>query len=205
MTSIPFCIAVEGVLDEVVLSKILESCGHGVNAVFGKEGKGQLRTRIAGYNKAAQYYPWIVLVDLNSEFDCPPLLKSSWLPESSRFMCFRVCVHEVEAWILADRAALAKYLSIKPNLPPNNPESEADPKGTIVRLARRSVKRKIREGIVPRPGSHRELGPAYISLMSEFVQTLWSPERARLLSPSLDRCIKAITSFRYSAEGMTDR
>ncbi|HIE50814.1 MAG TPA: hypothetical protein EYP85_03565 [Armatimonadetes bacterium] len=68
-------------------------------------------------------------------------------------------------------------------------EDLADPKQTLVNLARRGRRRKIREDIVPRPGSSGVVGPGYSARIQEMVATYWDVERAVAFSLSLHRCI----------------
>src|SRR5580704_18765909 len=56
--------AVEGDLDEVVLRKIGDHIGFSVGSVYGRAGKQHLLRALAGYNNAARFSPWIVILDL---------------------------------------------------------------------------------------------------------------------------------------------
>ena len=105
-------IAVEGELDEAVLKKLLASLGIENSRVYGKKGKDHLRENVPRYNQAAQYGKWVVLVDLNNEAECPPLLSTSWLPTRLRNFQFRIAVRAVEAWLLADRKEIARFLRV---------------------------------------------------------------------------------------------
>jgi hypothetical protein len=84
-------------------------------------------------------------------------------------MCFRVAVRETEAWLLADRERLARFLGISTSRIPLDPEAMDDPKSLMVDLARHSRRREIREDMIPRSGSGRNVGPAYVSRLIEFV------------------------------------
>src|SRR5690625_3566113 len=101
-------IAGEGDVDEAVLSRILAHAGFQVHRVFGKRGKQSLKPDARGYNAAAQYSPWVVLVDLDDEL-CPLELRTDWIGQPAPFMCFRVVVRQVEAWLLADRERFAEF------------------------------------------------------------------------------------------------
>ena len=72
--------AVEGVLDEQVAIKIIRYAGAAPGRIYGKGGKAALRSGISGYNNAAKYYPWLVIVDLKRDAQCAPLLCREWLP-----------------------------------------------------------------------------------------------------------------------------
>jgi hypothetical protein len=180
--------ALEGLVDEAVVRRLVEQRGAVLGQVHGKNGKPHLRQRLAGYNQAARLFPWIVLIDLNRDADCAPPLRAEWLPNPALYMCFRVAVRKVEAWLLADREQLARFLSVTTSRIPLNPETIDDPKRTMVELARHSRQRNIREDMVPRPRSGRTVGPAYTSRLIEFVETLWRPEVAVRHSDSLRRC-----------------
>lgn len=187
--------AVEGPVDEAVIRRLAEYVGAQVGQVYGKNGKDHLRQRIDAYNNAARISPWIVLVDLNHDAECAPPLRDAWLHQPATHMCFRVAVREVESWLLADRARLARFLAVPLSRVPTTPEAIEDPKGAVVQLAARSHRRDIREDMVPRPGSGRTVGPAYASRLIEFVSTHWNPEVAARSSDSLRRCLVRLREF----------
>jgi len=184
--------AVEGDLDEAVLRRILELAGLSLANVYGREGKHKLLQRLAGYNLAARFSPWIVLLDLDEDCPCAPECTRQWLPAPSQYMCFRLAVRAVEAWLLADRERIARRLGVNWRHIPSDPDTLADPKTELVNLARRSTSRPVRDQLVPQPGSGRQVGPLYNSLMIQFVDDQddgWRPERAAESSDSLNRCI----------------
>src|SRR3989304_7127405 len=152
--------AVEGSVDEALVKRLISEAGGIPGEVYGKNGKLPLRARINAYNSAARYRPWMILIDLNHEANCAPDLCRAWLPTRSPKLCFRVAVREVEAWLLADREHVAKFLSISKARIPLNPELEENPKQVMVNLAARSRRRDIREDMVPRLGRGRSGGPA---------------------------------------------
>ena len=184
--------AVEGPVDEAVVKRLITEAGGGVGPIYGKTGKSYIRQRLHGYNKAAYYSPWIVLVDLNHEADCSPLMKSAWLENPAPHMCFRVAVREVESWLLADRERFAAFFRVRVSDIPVSPESIDDPKEALVELVKKSRSREIRQDMVPRSGSGRKIGPAYVSRLIEFVsgsEKGWRPDRAAQSSDSLRRCL----------------
>jgi hypothetical protein len=93
--------AVEGIVDEAVVRTLIIFSGATPGPVYGRRGKPFLQQRIRGYNAAAQHAPWMMLVDLDSDHECPPPLRASWLAEPAPYLCFRVAVLAVEAWLLA--------------------------------------------------------------------------------------------------------
>ena len=187
--------AVEGLVDEAVLRVLIRHVGASAGPVYGKHGKDYLLKNLRAYNYAAASAPWVVLVDLDHDLSCAPTLRDSWLPQRAPKMCFRVAVREIEAWIMADRARLSRFLGIDERSVPADAEAVADPKSVLVQLARRSRWKDIRQDMVPRPRSGREVGPAYNSRLIEFVQDKakgWRPEVAAHACESLRRCLACL-------------
>lgn len=187
--------AVEGDMDQAVVQRLIQYAGAVSGPVYGKNGKQALRRNINGYNNAARFFPWVILVDLNHEADCAPTLKQQWLVHPSQFLCFRVAVREIESWLMADQENLSKFLRLSRGRIPANPETVENPKEFMVNLARESRLRAIREDMVPRSGSGRMVGPAYSSRLIEFVtgqRDTWRPEIASQSSNSLNRCLNCL-------------
>ena len=180
--------AVEGLVDEAIIRKLIQEAGADAGPVYGKTGKGRLRRQIAGYNQAARFHPWVVLVDLDQDADCAPILREAWLPSPARHTCFRIFVRAAEAWLIADTEGLARFLGISRSRIPADPERLPSPKDVMISLARHSSRREIEEDMVPRPRSGRVAGPAYSSRMIEFVSRDWRPDAAQRNSDSLRRC-----------------
>lgn len=183
--------AVEGIVDEAVVKKLVAHIGGATINIYGRKGKPFLRTKIGGYNNDSRtrHTPWLVLVDLDNEADCAPSMRDGWLPDPADNFCFRIAVREVEAWLMADAETLAGYLSVSMNRIPRIPESLAQPKNEMVNLGRRSRRRTIREDMAPRQESGRRVGPAYASRLIEYVKNKWRPEVAANHSDSLRRAI----------------
>lgn len=184
--------AVEGIVDEAVVKRLIDFVGGDHGRIFGRNGKLHLQNEITGYNNAAQHAPWLVLVDLDHDEECAPFLRGKWLPQPASKMCFRIAVHEVEAWLIADRVRIARFLGVRQSIIPRAPEAIDNPKRAMVELARKSRWRAIREDMAPREGSGREVGPAYSSRMIEFIRKAWSPEAAVEASDSLRRCVECL-------------
>lgn len=188
--------AVEGFVDESVFSRIVEHVGAIPGPVYGRQGKGYIRRGLRGFNAAAAHTPWLVLMDLDSKpLRCPPALVREVAPPCEHFMCFRIAVHEVESWLLADAEQLAGFLKVSQTLIPKSPDSIEQPVVALLQIAATSKVRYIREQLIPRPESGAKVGPNYNSLMSSFVSEWWRPEVARVSSPSLARCIDRLVSI----------
>ena len=185
--------AVEGIVDEAVVRRLITHVGGRPGDVYGKNGKKALLKKIAGYNNAARHAPWVVLVDLDLDADCAPPLTESWLPEPASRICFRIAVREIEAWLMGDAQTLSTYLSVAQSQISRVPESLEHPKDVMVNLARRSRRRDIRKDMVPRTNGGRPVGPAYSSRLAEYAENKWRPEVAAERSESLRRAICCLT------------
>lgn len=183
--------AVEGMVDEAVVHRLIAYTGGQSGPVYGKNGKHALRTRINGYNNAARHARWLVLVDLDQDANCAPPLLHDWLPAPASLLCFRIAVRQVEAWLMADIERLASYLSVARSRVPREPEGLLNAKTVMVNVARQS-RRAIRQDMVPREGSGRSVGPAYTSRLVEYVETQWRPEVAAQHAESLRRAIACL-------------
>lgn len=198
-TPIVMSIAVEGDVDESVARRIASSVGIEIGRVHGKYGKSFLEKKAQAYNNAARFAPWLLLVDLNHAYPCAPSLRRDWMPSSSPYMSFRVAVREIEAWIMADRERLAKFLQIPARLVPSDPEAIEHPKETLVQLAMQSRSRLIRQDMVPRPSGGRSVGPLYSTRLIEFVGNVesgWRLEAARAASRSCEMCVRDLEKLR---------
>ena len=203
---IPCSIVCEGDVDGVVASRLLAHVGIPAGTIYVTRGINRLHSKLAGYNEAARWSPWLVLVDLNHKFDCAPRLRKAWLSSPSPQMCFRIVVRTLESWLMADAEHLARFLDVPPSHIPRNPEAETSPKETLVNLARRSGSIEIRQDMVPREGSGRPIGSAYNARLIEFASRHWRPHIAGRRSDSLRRCLSRLNNLpRSSSPGFRKR
>ena len=190
-------IVVEGLIDEAVLRRIFdEKFGLSVISSFVKGSRQKVLEKLNGYNEAARSDPnslWVVMVDLNAD-ECAPLLLEWYLPQetSSNFL-FRIAVRSIEAWLMADREGIARFLKVPQNRIPSDPDTVLRPKEEMVRLARSSRSREIREALVPPDGSVSRIGRAYNDYLIEFASERWNIDRAKEKSKSLEKALKAIS------------
>lgn len=198
--TVPITLAGEGYVDVLVLDRILERVGLIGGAQYDCGGKPALRRRLPGFNAAAARSPWVVLADLDHE-SCAARYVRELLPVPERFMVLRLAVRAVEAWILADAAALASWLRVTPARVPGEPDQLTDAKQALITVVRSSRSSAIRADMVPREGSGRAVGPAYASRVAEFVTAQWEPVRAAASSDSLRR---AVTRIHALAGGGSD-
>lgn len=189
-------VGVEGPTDTEVVSRIFDWLGIGMGTVYGERGKGYLDGKVAAWNVAARYAPWLVLRDLDHDAPCAPQLLKVLIPSPSALMRFRVPVRTVDAWLLADAERIAAFLSVRARDVPSDPDSLPQPKQTIVNLARKSRRKDIADDMVPAQGTSGAVGPAFASRMIEFARRSWRPEVAAVRSASLGKCIAALDAWR---------
>jgi hypothetical protein len=191
-------LVVEGFTDEIVIRRIVEYANLRCGTVKRMGGKQPLLTELPKFNQAAQFMDWLVVLDLDHDADCAPTYIQTLLPNPSRGIVLRIAVREIEAWLLADRESLSAFLGISVANIPINPDIEDDPKLTLINLARRSRKTRLREDIVPRPNSGASVGAGYPTRIQEFVEyakNRWRPEVAQANSDSLRRAIAALKNW----------
>lgn len=170
---------------------IAETSGLFVYREENGSGFGTLRRKVQNYAQmATKGFPVLLITDLDRDV-CPSGKILEWLGSSPdpRFL-FRICVREVEAWLLADREAMAEFLKIRLDAVPMSPESLPDPKAKLIDLAQKAP-RKIRVGMTPRGSA--SIGPEYNDLLEMFIANHWSTERSAERAPSLARARRRIS------------
>jgi hypothetical protein len=154
-------------------------------------GFGKIKKGIAGYNNAAKYCHFFIITDLD-RYECAPVLINEWLPNKPNpLLLFRIAVREIESWLLADRENFARFIAISKDLIPIEPDKEADPKQTVISLARKSRKRGIQEAIIP-IDEYASIGPGYNTEFRIYIQNYWDINNARKHSPSFEKAMQAL-------------
>jgi len=191
----PIYAIVEGDMDAALVRRLFRLVGDAEPKVFTKNGRDPILKSLSKYLKAARNVPgsgWIVLIDLDRD-ECAPAVLAKWasgdLPPR---LCLRIAVRQVEAWILADRDGVTRALGVGVDQVPWDVEGLLRPKRTIVDLARKSRRGAIRQALVPREASGREVGPGYTSWAIGFIRDAWNPEAAAGRAPSLQKTISCI-------------
>ncbi len=192
--------AVEGDVDEAILTRLTGDAGLDIDPsrVHGRKGTADLVRRLPGFNEAARRTTWIVLIDLDDDASCAPPARRNWILQPSSGMELRIAVREVEAWLLADRERFASFFKLPLARIPAAPENILQPKKFVAKLATESKSRAIREGMAPRLGSGRDVGPVYSSRLMEFVEDRthgWRPQVAARSADSLERCMRRLAEI----------
>jgi hypothetical protein len=196
--------AVEGPSDEAALRQISGSLGIEIGEVYGRNGKSNVAKSLLGFNYAARHEPWIVIIDLDKE-ECVVSTLKTLLPEPSNFMCLRIAVRELEAWLLADAERFSQYFSVSVSVVPIAPDDLPDPKLTLINLVRKSRRSSIRFDMVPDPKLGQSIGPAYTTRIIEYINSEhgWRVEVAAQHSPSLRRAMAAISALKKRVSSLS--
>ena len=197
--------AVEGPTDRPVAEKLLQASGLYPAQPFIVGGKAKLDKKLPGINSSAMHWAWLVIRDLDKDDRnrcVPDLLVNLLDGQANDRMCFRLAVRSIEAWLMADSEAFADFFAVRRRLPYRVDELE-DPKNSLLNLCRKSRRKQISEGVPPRQGSGRRVGPEYVAIVQEFVRRSWCPNRARQRSPSLERALRSLDRLRIRLESKT--
>lgn len=186
--------AVEGATDAPAAEKLIRLVGREPRVVFDSGGSSQLDERMPRWMSSTNRASMLILRDLDKgdHEGCVPSFVAQRVPEHCPpGVVLRVAVRAIEAWFLADAEHLRNFFGTKSV--PADPEFLPNPKLELVRLCNSSSRRQIREGMVPRPGTHAAVGPQYTLLLREFAREAWDPEVAQRNAPSLRRAIDRMT------------
>lgn len=113
---------VKGAPDAAAVRAIASLVEVPLNTIYFRS-KPQLLKGLPGFNNAARFWPWLVVVDLDSSAPCAPTFVHKHLRQPSRYMRFRVAVREVEAWLMSDKLRMAGFLGVSPDRVPDDPEA----------------------------------------------------------------------------------
>lgn len=192
-------VAVEGVTDEPFASRVVNAAGLEVDRTIVFNGHGNLDPRIPKWCQPSNRRLMFVVRDLDPSFGhaCPPGLVAQLTgpPPLSATTLVRIAERELESWLLADRDGAANYFHLRPGSIPHAPDTELNPKQTLVNLCRSSTSSAIRRGMVPDPRGGRSVGPEFTGLVIDFGSSSWSVERAKPSSPSLARALRSLETL----------
>lgn len=197
MIQIPIYLAVEDDLSEWVLRRILRErpVRYDVGPVFRNSGSGYLKKMALAFNNISKACPVLLLTDLDARVCAPELLRE-WLqhPKNPDFL-LRVAVREVEAWLLSCNEEFRSFLGIRRVFDFPDPETLADPKAELLKLAEASPRRDLRESMTRRENGQLRQGPAYNSTLALFVDQHWSLSTASSKCASLRRLLSALSAL----------
>ncbi len=188
-------IVVEDQLHEAILKKIFKYLRNGIeiNTVYGLRGKDYIKNKIKNYNLASKIIPYVILTDLDTNV-CPPTLLKEWIDfEITENFIFRIAVKEAEAWLIGDKINFSKFMGISSAKIKGNSEHINNPKEYIGELAKQSMRKEIRDSLIPQGTA--KVGKTYNTTMVNFVFSQWRVEIARSENHSLDRAVRKLETI----------
>jgi len=188
----------EDELSAVVLDRLVKHARPQLKIRFQvtKGSNTSLIADIPKYVRASKHgVPHIVLTDLDSVDCAPEMLRQLKVPKLHGKMLFRIAVREVESWILADQIGFAAFTGLPVAKLHILPDEIGDPKQTLMNLVRRSKKKKLKQDILPAPGSSASKGTFYNDVLGNFARATWNVDRAARSSPSLRKALLRLGSF----------
>lgn len=191
----PIAVATEDELSEAIALRLISELQQPVylTHILRKGGFGYLRSMMDSWRQMAQQQIMLVLTDLDRA-NCVVEFRDQWLagrpaPDS---LLLRIAVREVEAWVLADHVAMSELLGRRVVFPVE-PDALPDPKQTLMGLAKKASK-AIRDDLIKIRDGQLSQGLGYNARLSHWVNTVWCPQRAAALSPSLARARSRLQS-----------
>lgn len=180
-TSFPIDYAGEGATDAILARRLIEEVGGlpGRDHVTGRRahGKQWLDMTLPGLAIAARHGRRVLVLRDLDDAGCAVALLRKLVPQPLPSFCVRIVVREIEAWMLADAAGIAKALGLKAQQVPANPEALVNPKAALAALGRLSPRRETRRLLT---GSRQE----FQGWVGAFISEGWSPSRSRTNAPS---------------------
>ncbi len=176
------------------MAHVLPSWSLATGEAINTGGITKLVPALPRYAEQAKYVQPVLCI-ADTDGGCPVVLRERWLPRTagSKFL-LRLAMSEGESWVLSDRAGAAGFFGLPQKAIPTRPDSLVDPKREVLRLARSSRVRILRQEVVSAQDPNRP-GVGYNLHMSRFVAENWDVERAADESPSLRRAVARLSEL----------
>jgi hypothetical protein len=195
----------EDVANIEIIRKVLKYCSNEFEIIQQLPSRGgQLKNQILNFNKLADSFPVILLMDLD-EKDCAPIVLQHFFRDTvkNNHFIFNIANDEAEAWLMADRTNFSEYFRVpieKIPLPKqirNKKEFyfEMDfPYKSSYYMVNQIIPssriKEFKEQMIPQNGAKK--GKEYNSALTPFIKKHWNIDSARLNSDSLNRMINRI-------------
>lgn len=167
-----------------------EVSGDPINA----RGVTKLLAALPRYSDQARHVRPVLCV-ADTDRKCPVVIREQWMPKHApEEFHFRLAVREAESWVLGDKEAFAKFFRISSQKIPSRPEELGDAKLEVLKLARMSKVRQLRQEVVTLDGPEKP-GMGYNTHLCELVNGAWSAGKAAETVPSLRRAIVRLSQF----------
>ena len=160
------------------------------------KGADPFKKKIAAMNNVATNVMPVLMIADADQAACVVAQRNAWVPRYiSDRLCMRLAVKEAEAWALADHVGFAKFAELSADLLPARPETEDDPKRSLLALIQKSRRRVLRDEMLPEKGASSPVGLGYNIHMTDFIKNYWDVDRAAERAPSLARAIPRVASI----------
>jgi len=184
-----------------IIKKVLFYCSADFEIIAELPARGgQVKSKIAEFNKLSETYPVVLLIDLDNN-DCAPQLMQQLVKDKNKNFIFNIAVDEAEAWLMADREGFASYFKIKVSDMPSAHQTKQGGRKMLTEmyfaykssmylthvLIKKSKKSEYIQQLSPKKGAAK--GPEYNSCILPFIQNAWNIDNARKNSDSLNRMI----------------
>jgi hypothetical protein len=205
----------EDPVTRAVLHRIVQYCvpDHKFNLKDEPARGTEILKKLDNYIQLAQVYPVLMLTDLDMHHCAKrfveEILGNKDVPEN---FTFRVAVTEAEAWLMADRYGISKFLGVPVSIIPepyflnkkrrpydNELQFHLKPSlEMMMDIATHSNKVSILESLVPVNSTSK--GPEYNSTMEPFILERWNINQAMKNSHSLRRTVERINMILQNLE-----
>ncbi|MDR1594839.1 MAG: DUF4276 family protein [Prevotellaceae bacterium] len=184
-----------------IIKRILAYCSDDFEIIAELPARGgQVKSKIAEFNKLSYAYPVVLLIDLDNN-DCAPQLVKQLISNKNDNFIFNIAVDEAEAWLMADREGFANYFKIMLEDMPSAHQTKQGGRKTLTEmnfaykssmfltheLIKKSKHLEFVQQLTPKKGAAK--GPEYNSCMLPFILKIWNIDSARQNADSLNRMI----------------
>ena len=188
---------------KAVLNKIISFVNNGsTNRFCVKQGfpyitrgNGKLKQKAQNFINATKNGCWAIFVTDLDQNESVNTLCQEWfsVPCFRSLPCkmiFRVAVHGVESWIIADRKNISKFFNISETNFPCDTDNLPDPKQLLFSIIRNKCRKKKFRDMLPLGNQH--VGIEYNPQLVKFITENWDIEQAMRISPSLTRTVSSL-------------
>lgn len=191
-----------------IIKRVLNFCSSKFEILLSLPVRGsQIKSNIIKYNKLAEHYPVILLLDLDAN-NCPPEILNYYFSDTTKNdkFIFNIADDEAEAWLMADRKNFSDYFQVPiDNIPlPKNIvkrkksfyEMSFPYKSSyymVNEIIPNSRKTEFKQQMIPHKGAKK--GKEYNTALNPYIQDIWKIENAINNSISLHKMILRVNDL----------
>jgi len=165
-----------------------------IDTVYRRNGNRYIIANINHFNEDADNIPYFILTDLDY-WPCPPGLMDEWLDDEKHpNLIFRIAVHSVESWLMADFDNFSHFFRIPNEEMRRDLEEIIEPQKYLLFLIDKYSTKEFKDAMLPKKGA--KIGRQYNAYLTEFINKRWNYHYAERYSKSLRHALRAICLFR---------